>query len=122
MAYDGSISFDTSVDTSGFSSGTGDINRQFSAIRKGAEAAASGLEQLPDLLDQTASTTSRLADIVKGGGVFKLIEKGVSAVVTSLDSAIDRYDPGNWRYLSGSGCPGTFGCEYYQKALCGPGG
>lgn len=95
MAYDGSISFDTSVDTSGFSSGTGDINRQFSAIRKGAEAAASGLEQLPDQLDQTASSTSRLADIVKGGGVFKLIEKGVSAVVTSLDSAIDRYDTMN---------------------------
>lgn len=95
MAYDGSISFDTSVDTSGFSSGTGDINRQFSAIRKGAEAAASGLEQLPDQLDQTASSTSRLADIVKGGGVFKLIEKGVSAVVSSLDSAIDRYDTMN---------------------------
>lgn len=95
MAYDGSISFDTSVDTSGFSSGTGDINRQFSAIRKGAEAAASGLEQLPDQLDQTASSTSRLADIVKGGGAFKLIEKGVSAVVTSLDSAIDRYDTMN---------------------------
>lgn len=95
MAYDGSISFDTSVDTSGFSSGTGDINRQFSAIRKGAEAAASGLEQLPDQLDQTASSTSRMADIVKGGGAFKLIEKGVSAVVTSLDSAIDRYDTMN---------------------------
>lgn len=95
MAYDGSISFDTSVDTSGFSSGTGDINRQFSAVRKGAEAAASGLEQLPDQLDQTASSTSRLADIVKGGGAFKLIEKGVSAVVTSLDSAIDRYDTMN---------------------------
>lgn len=95
MAYDGSISFDTSVDTSGFSSGTGDINRQFSAIRKGAEAAASGLEQLPDQLDQTASSTSRLADIVKGGGAFKLIEKGVSAVVSSLDSAIDRYDTMN---------------------------
>lgn len=95
MAYDGSISFDTSVDTSGFSSGTGDINRQFSAIRKGAEAAASGLEQVPDQLDQTASSTSRLADIVKGGGVFTLIEKGVSAVVTSLDSAIDRYDTMN---------------------------
>lgn len=95
MAYDGSISFDTSVDTSGFSSGTGDINRQFSAIRKGAETAASGLEQLPDQLDQTASSTSRLADIVKGGGAFKLIEKGVSAVVTSLDSAIDRYDTMN---------------------------
>lgn len=95
MAYDGSISFDTSVDTSGFSSGTGDINRQFSAIRKGAEAAASGLEQLPDQLDQTASSTSRLADIVKGGGAFKLIEKGVSAVVASLDSAIDRYDTMN---------------------------
>lgn len=95
MAYDGSISFDTSVDTSGFSSGTGDINKQFQTIRKGAETAASGLEQLPDQLDQTASSTSRLADIVKGGGVFKLIEKGVSAVVSSLDSAIDRYDTMN---------------------------
>lgn len=95
MAYDGSISFDTSVDTSGFSSGTGDINRQFSAIRKGAEAAASGLEQVPGQLDQTARSASRLSDIVKGGGAFKLIEKSVSAVVTSLDSAIDRYDTMN---------------------------
>ena len=95
MGYDGSISFDTQVDTSGFSSGTGDINKQFENIRKGAESAASGMEQLPDQLDQTASSTSRLADIVKGGGVFKLIEKGVSAVVTSLDSAIDRYDTMN---------------------------
>lgn len=95
MAYDGSISFDTSVDTSGFSSGTGDINRQFSAIRKGAEAAASGLEQVPGQLDQTARSASRLSDIVKGGGVFTLMEKGVSAVVSSLDSAIDRYDTMN---------------------------
>ena len=95
MAYDGSITFETAVDTSGFSSGTGDINKQFQTIRKGAEAAASGLEQLPDQLDQTASSTSRLADIVKGGGVFTLIEKGVSAVVSSLDSAIDRYDTMN---------------------------
>ena len=95
MAYDGSITFETAVDTSGFSDGTGDINRQFSTIRKGAEAAASGLEQVPAKLDQTASSTSRLADIVKGGGVFKLIEKGMNAVTASLDSAIDRYDTMN---------------------------
>ena len=95
MAYDGSISFYTSIDTSGFSSGTSDINREFSAIRKGAEAAASGLEQLPDKMDQTASSTSRLADIVKGGGVFTILRKGVDAVVSSLDSAIDRYDTMN---------------------------
>ena len=95
MAYDGSISFDTTVDTSGFSDGTGDINKQFVTIRKGAEAAADGLSKVPEKLDQTSSSASRLADIVKGGGVFKLIEKGVSAVVTSLDSAIDRYDTMN---------------------------
>ncbi|MGN0974657.1 MAG: tape measure protein, partial [Gemmiger sp.] len=95
MAYDGSISFDTSVDTSGFSDGTGDINKQFDTIRKGAESAAQGLEQVPDKLDETTSSASRLSDIVKGGGVFKLIEKGVNAVVASLDSAIDRYDTMN---------------------------
>ena len=95
MAYDGSISFDTSVDTSGFSDGTGDINKQFDTIRKGAESAAQGLEQVPDKLDETTNSASRLSDIVKGSGVFKLIEKGVNAVVTSLDSAIDRYDTMN---------------------------
>lgn len=95
MAYDGSISFDTSVDTSGFSEGTGDINKQFDTIRKGAESAAQGLEQVPDKLDETTNSASRLSDIVKGGGVFKLIEKGVNAVVASLDSAIDRYDTMN---------------------------
>lgn len=95
MAYDGSISFDTSVDTSGFSDGTGDINKQFDTIRKGAESAAQGLEQVPDKLDETTNSASRLSDIVKGSGVFKLIEKGVNAVVASLDSAIDRYDTMN---------------------------
>ncbi|PWM61308.1 MAG: hypothetical protein DBX91_03890 [Subdoligranulum variabile] len=95
MAYDGSITFETAVDTSGFSDGTGDINRQFSAIRKGAEAAASGLEKVPAKLDQTVSSASRLSDIVKGGGVFKLVEKGVNAVTASLDSAISRYDTMN---------------------------
>lgn len=95
MSYDGSISFDTSVDTSGFSDGTGDINKQFDTIRKGAESAAQGLEQVPDKLDETTNSASRLSDIVKGGGVFKLIEKGVNAVVASLDSAIDRYDTMN---------------------------
>lgn len=95
MAYDGSITFDTHVDTGGFSSGTGDINKEFSSIRKGATSAAEGVNQLPDALDETSSSTSRLADIVKGGGVFKLIEKGMDAVVSSLDSAIDRYDTMN---------------------------
>ena len=95
MAYDGSITFDTHVDTSGFSSGAGDINKEFSSIRKGATSAAEGVNQLPDALDETSSSTSRLADIVKGGGVFKLIEKGMDAVVSSLDSAIDRYDTMN---------------------------
>lgn len=95
MAYDGSITFDTHVDTGGFSSGAGDINKEFSSIRKGATSAAEGVNQLPDALDETSSSTSRLADIVKGGGVFKLIEKGMNAVVSSLDSAIDRYDTMN---------------------------
>lgn len=95
MGYDGSISFDTSVDTSGFSSGTGDINKQFDTIRKGAESAASGMEQLPAAVDKTAESTRRLSDIVKGGGALKLLEKGVNAVTASLDSAIGRYDTMN---------------------------
>lgn len=95
MAYDGSITFDTHVDTGGFSSGANDINKEFETVRKGAESAAKGVNQLPDALDETASSTSRLSDIVKGGGVFKLIEKGMEAVVSSLDSAIDRYDTMN---------------------------
>ena len=92
MAYDGSISFDTAVDTSGFSDGTGDINKQFETIRKGAEAAADGLSKVPEKLDQTSSSASRLSDIVKGGGALKIIQKGVDAVTASLDSAINRYD------------------------------
>lgn len=95
MGYDGSISFDTSVDTSGFSSGTGDINKQFDTIRKGAESAASGMEQLPAAVDKTAESSSRLSDIVKGGGALKIIQKGVDAVTASLDSAINRYDTMN---------------------------
>lgn len=95
MGYDGSISFDTSVDTSGFSSGTGDINKQFDTIRKGAESAASGMEQLPAAVDKTAESASRLSDIVKGGGALKIIQKGVDAVTASLDSAINRYDTMN---------------------------
>lgn len=95
MAYDGSITFDTQLDTSGFSSGTGDINKQFDTIRKGAESAASGMEQLPAAVDKTAASVSRLSDIVKGGGALKLLEKGVNAVTASLDSAIGRYDTMN---------------------------
>lgn len=95
MAYDGSISFDTAVDTSGFSDGTGDINKQFETIRKGAEAAADGLSKVPEKLDQTSSSASRLSDIVKGGGALKIIQKGVDAVTASLDSAINRYDTMN---------------------------
>ncbi|EFB74680.1 tape measure protein [Subdoligranulum variabile] len=95
MAYDGSITFDTQLDTSGFSSGTGDINKQFDTIRKGAESAASGMEQLPAAVDKTAESTRRLSDIVKGGGALKIIQKGVDAVTASLDSAINRYDTMN---------------------------
>lgn len=95
MAYDGSISFDTAVDTSGFSDGTGDINKQFETIRKGAEAAADGLSKVPEKLDQTSSSASRLSDIVKGGGALKIIQKGVDTVTASLDSAINRYDTMN---------------------------
>ena len=95
MAYDGSITFDTHVDTGGFSSGANDINKEFDSIRKGAASAAEGVSQLPGELDKAASSTSRLTDIVKGSGIFKLIEKGMEAVVSSLDSAIDRYDTMN---------------------------
>lgn len=95
MSYDGSITFDTHVDTGGFSSGASDINKEFETVRKGATSAADGVKQLPDAMNETADSTSRLSDIVKGGWVFKLIEKGVDAVVSSLDSAIDRYDTMN---------------------------
>lgn len=95
MSYDGSIVFDTHINTDGFSSGTQKVNDTFKDVRRGAESAAEGMEQLPEKLDETAQSTSRLADIVKGGGVFKLIEKGVNAVAASLDSAIARYDTMN---------------------------
>ena len=88
MGYDGSIIFDTHIDTSGFSSGTKDVNNELSNIGKGAEDAARGLGELPEEFDKTAESAGRLEDIVKGGAVFKVIEKGVSAVVASLDAAI----------------------------------
>ncbi len=88
MAYDGSITFDTKVNTSGFSKGADKLNTSFDAIASGAENAAKGISA-------TSDSTSRLADIVKGSGAFKLIEKGLGAVVSSLDSAIDRYDTMN---------------------------
>ncbi|OUQ41840.1 hypothetical protein B5E65_09975 [Gemmiger sp. An120] len=95
MGYDGSIIFDTHIDTSGFTSGTKDVNNELSNIGKGAEDAARGLGELPEEFDKTAESAGRLEDIVKGGAVFKVIEKGVSAVVASLDSAIDRVDTMN---------------------------
>lgn len=95
MAYDGSIIFDTHIDTGGFSSGTKDVNRGLSSIGKGADDAARGLGQLPDEIDRAADSAGRLEDIVKGGAVFKVIEKGISAVVSSLDAAIDRVDTMN---------------------------
>lgn len=93
--YDGSITFDTAVDVSGFESGSDKINDTFAQVRKGAESAAEGMGELPDKMNETADSTSRLADIVKGSGAFKLIEKGVNLVVSSLDRAIDRYDTMN---------------------------
>lgn len=95
MAYDGSIIFDTHIDTGGFSSGTKDVNKGLSSIGKGADDAARGLGQLPDEFDRAADSAGRLEDIVKGGAVFKVIEKGISAVVSSLDAAIDRVDTMN---------------------------
>lgn len=95
MPYDGSIVFDTGVDVSGFEADCDNIGKTFVQVRKGAEDAAEGMDKLPDKMDETADSTSRLADIVKGGGVFKLIEKGVNLVVSSLDRAIDRYDTMN---------------------------
>lgn len=95
MGYDGSIAFETRVDTSGFSSGASKLNSSFSKVKAGAGDAARGVEELPEQLDKTTSSASRLSDIVKGGGIFKLIEKGMNAVVDSLDAAIDRYDTMN---------------------------
>ena len=95
MAYDGSVTFDTEFDASGFAAGLADINRSMDKVAAGAGKAVAGVEQLPAAMDKTGASTSRLTDIVKGSGVFKLIEKGVTAVVASLDSAIDRYDTMN---------------------------
>lgn len=95
MAYDGSITFDTHIDTSGFSADAKKLNNSFEDVSSGAEDAAESAGKLPEELDKAAKSTSRLSDIVKGGGVFKLIEKGVNLVVSSLDAAIDRYDTMN---------------------------
>lgn len=57
MAYDGTLKFDTSMDSSGFQQGT-----------------------------------NKLTDIVKGLGVFKLLEKGFELVTSSIDRAVSRYD------------------------------
>ena len=95
MGYDGSVTFDTEFDASGFAAGLADINRSMDKVAAGAGKAAAGVEQLPAAMDKTGASTNRLTDIVKGSGVFKLIEKGVNAVVASLDSAIDRYDTMN---------------------------
>lgn len=57
MSYDGTLKFDTSMDSSGFQQGA-----------------------------------DKLGDIVKGLGVFKIIEKGFQAITDSMDRAISRYD------------------------------
>lgn len=57
MAYDGTLRFDTGVNTQGFQ-----------------------------------KDASKLGDIVKGLGVFKIIEKGLELVTSSIDKAVSRYD------------------------------
>ena len=57
MAYDGTLRFDTSMDTSGF--------------QKDANS---------------------LHTVLKGLGVFKIIEQGFQAITASIDSAVSRYD------------------------------
>lgn len=57
MAYDGTLKFDTSMNTSGFQKDAG-----------------------------------KLGDIVKGLGVFKIIERGFQAITASVDKAVSRYD------------------------------
>ena len=57
MAYDGTLKFDTSMDSSGFQ-----------------------------------KDANKLGDIVKGLGLFKIIEKGMGMVVNSIDRAVTRYD------------------------------
>lgn len=57
MAYDGTLKFDTSMDTSGF--------------QKDANS---------------------LSTVVKGLGVFKIIEQGFHAITASIDDAVSRYD------------------------------
>lgn len=57
MAYDGTLKFDTSMDTSGF--------------QKDANS---------------------LSSVIKGLGVFKIIEKGFQAITASIDGAVSRYD------------------------------
>ncbi len=95
MSYDGSVVFDTHIDTSGFSSGIQKINRKLTDVGAGAKATAAGLGQLPEGFDQASSSSSRFIDIIKGSGVFRIIEKGVNTVVSSLDSAINRVDTMN---------------------------
>lgn len=57
MAYDGTLKFDASMDTTGF--------------QKDANS---------------------LGNLVKGLGVFKIIEQGFQAITASIDSAVSRYD------------------------------
>ena len=57
MAYDGTLKFDTSMDTSGFQ-----------------------------------KDANKFGEVVKGLGVFKILEKGFEAVANSMDRAISRYD------------------------------
>ena len=70
--------------------GVDQFEKAYDKAYRAAEKSASQMEQVNK--KQSSGFLGSAKEMVKGLGVYKLIEKGISVVADSLDSAIDRFD------------------------------
>ncbi|OTP26979.1 tape measure protein [Enterococcus mundtii] len=62
------------------------VDKNFTSTMKNADNSMGGLN------DNTKKTNTSILDIAKGVGVFKLVDKAIGVVTSSLGGAIDRFD------------------------------
>ncbi|HIB1903673.1 TPA: tape measure protein [Enterococcus faecium] len=62
------------------------VDKNFSSTMKNADSSMNNLD------NSTQKTNTSILDIAKGVGVFKLVDKGIGFVTSSVGGAIDRFD------------------------------